>query len=89
MAVELFDTSFRPEGQTHELHTKESDVWAFGMVVYVSVASSNHLIGSMLSILIAFLQSGNAQRKRPFCTYNLRYGGDACDYEGRNSKASA
>ena len=37
MAVELIDT--RDPLQNHQFHTKETDVWAFGMVVYVS---SNH-----------------------------------------------
>jgi serine/threonine protein kinase len=34
MAPELLEES--PTNSKQQLHTKESDVWAFGMVVYVS-----------------------------------------------------
>ena len=37
MSIELFDTSILEDSnRNHGLHTKRSDVWAYGMVVYVS-----------------------------------------------------
>ena len=37
MSIELFDPSILEDSsRNHELHTKRSDVWAYGMVVYVS-----------------------------------------------------
>ena len=37
MPIELFNPSvYKDSSRNHEVHTKRSDVWAFGMVVYVS-----------------------------------------------------
>ena len=37
MSIELFDTSILEDSdRNHELHTKRSDIWAYGMVLYVS-----------------------------------------------------
>ena len=37
MSIELFDPSILEDSnRNHGLHTKQSDVWAYGMVVYVS-----------------------------------------------------
>ena len=39
MAPELLDVSLMDESATHQLHTRESDVWAFGMVISVRYSS--------------------------------------------------
>ena len=37
MSIELLDPRILNESNTkHEFHTKQSDVWAYGMVLYVS-----------------------------------------------------
>ena len=37
MSIELFNPSVSEDSsRNHELHTKRSDVWAYGMVIYVS-----------------------------------------------------
>ena len=35
LAIELIDQHEPEESQTQTFHTKQSDVWAFGMTVYV------------------------------------------------------
>jgi serine/threonine protein kinase len=37
LSVELIDPRMRPDSSSHQFHTKQTDVWAFGMVVYVSI----------------------------------------------------
>ena len=38
MSIELLDPRILNESNTkHEFHTKQSDVWAYGMVLYVSI----------------------------------------------------
>lgn len=39
MAIELIDPQAPLGTQIHQLHTKATDMWAFGMVLYVSHAS--------------------------------------------------